>query len=139
MRDLRGTREMLRGHERLGLAGATHMAVAYLLALLIFPKPVAVVAMLFVGGRFRVERVTTTSLRADIAEGLRFLWRHRLLRTLALMVGGTILLGVVGSFIGGFLGYLIFGKDLDEGACWCSTRSGPAPRWGSPSPRTGCS
>lgn len=29
---------------------------------------------------------------------------------------GTILLGVVGSFIGGFLGYLIFGKDLDEGA-----------------------
>ena len=49
----------------------------------------AVVAMLFVGGRFRVERDTTTSLRADIAEGLRFLWRHRLLRTLALMVGGS--------------------------------------------------
>lgn len=28
----------------------------------------------------------------------------------------TVLLGVVGSFIGGFLGYLIFDKDLDEGA-----------------------
>ena len=28
----------------------------------------------------------------------------------------TIVLGIVGSFIGGFLGYLIFGKDLDEGA-----------------------
>ena len=28
----------------------------------------------------------------------------------------TVLLGVVGSFIGGFLGYLLFGKDLDEGA-----------------------
>jgi uncharacterized membrane protein YeaQ/YmgE (transglycosylase-associated protein family) len=28
----------------------------------------------------------------------------------------TVLLGVVGSFIGGFLGYLIFGHDLDEGA-----------------------
>lgn len=28
----------------------------------------------------------------------------------------TILLGVVGSFIGGFLGYVLFGKDLDEGA-----------------------
>lgn len=27
----------------------------------------------------------------------------------------TMLLGIVGSFIGGFLGYLIFGKDLDEG------------------------
>jgi len=31
-------------------------------------------------------------------------------------VGATILLGIVGSFIGGFLGYLIFGKDLGEGA-----------------------
>ena len=28
----------------------------------------------------------------------------------------TVLLGVVGSFIGGFLGYVLFGKDLDEGA-----------------------
>ena len=28
---------------------------------------------------------------------------------------GTILLGIVGSFIGGFLGYLIFHKDGDEG------------------------
>ncbi|MBL7490422.1 GlsB/YeaQ/YmgE family stress response membrane protein [Frankia sp. AgB1.9] len=28
----------------------------------------------------------------------------------------TILLGVVGSFIGGFLGYVLFGKDLNEGA-----------------------
>ena len=30
-------------------------------------------------------------------------------------VGGTILLGVVGSFIGGFLGYLLFGVDFDDG------------------------
>jgi uncharacterized membrane protein YeaQ/YmgE (transglycosylase-associated protein family) len=29
---------------------------------------------------------------------------------------GTILLGVVGSFIGGFLGYVLFGKDITEGA-----------------------
>jgi uncharacterized membrane protein YeaQ/YmgE (transglycosylase-associated protein family) len=28
----------------------------------------------------------------------------------------TIVLGIVGSFIGGFLGWLIFGSDLDEGA-----------------------
>jgi uncharacterized membrane protein YeaQ/YmgE (transglycosylase-associated protein family) len=27
----------------------------------------------------------------------------------------TVLLGMVGSFIGGFLGYLIFGKDRQEG------------------------
>jgi uncharacterized membrane protein YeaQ/YmgE (transglycosylase-associated protein family) len=31
-------------------------------------------------------------------------------------IGATILLGVVGSFIGGFLGYLIFHKDANEGA-----------------------
>lgn len=31
-------------------------------------------------------------------------------------IGATILLGVIGSFIGGFLGWLIFGNDLDEGA-----------------------
>lgn len=27
----------------------------------------------------------------------------------------TIALGVVGSFVGGFLGYLLFGKDAQEG------------------------
>ena len=31
-------------------------------------------------------------------------------------IGGTILLGVIGSFIGGFLGYVLFGKDAGEGA-----------------------
>jgi uncharacterized membrane protein YeaQ/YmgE (transglycosylase-associated protein family) len=30
-------------------------------------------------------------------------------------VGGTILLGIVGSFIGGFLGYILFGVDFDDG------------------------
>jgi uncharacterized membrane protein YeaQ/YmgE (transglycosylase-associated protein family) len=29
---------------------------------------------------------------------------------------GTVLLGIVGSFIGGLLGYLIFGEDIGEGA-----------------------
>jgi uncharacterized membrane protein YeaQ/YmgE (transglycosylase-associated protein family) len=28
----------------------------------------------------------------------------------------TVLLGVVGSFVGGFLGYVLFHKDLSEGA-----------------------
>ena len=32
----------------------------------------------------------------------------------------TGLLGVVGSFIGGFLGYVLFNKDLDEGALQAS-------------------
>lgn len=31
-------------------------------------------------------------------------------------LGATIVLGVIGSFVGGFLGYLLMGKDLDEGA-----------------------
>jgi uncharacterized membrane protein YeaQ/YmgE (transglycosylase-associated protein family) len=35
-------------------------------------------------------------------------------------IGATILLGIVGSFIGGFLGWAIFGKDLDEGALQAS-------------------
>jgi uncharacterized membrane protein YeaQ/YmgE (transglycosylase-associated protein family) len=31
-------------------------------------------------------------------------------------IGATIVLGIIGSFIGGFLGWALFGKDLDEGA-----------------------
>ena len=31
-------------------------------------------------------------------------------------IGATILLGIVGSFIGGFLGYLLFHKDSSQGA-----------------------
>jgi dolichol kinase len=46
---LRYTRRMLRHHERRGLAGATWMALAYAAAALLFPKPVAVAAMLFNG------------------------------------------------------------------------------------------
>jgi len=32
-----------------------------------------------------------------------------------LSIGGTIVLGVVGSFVGGFLGYLIFHHDSQNG------------------------
>jgi uncharacterized membrane protein YeaQ/YmgE (transglycosylase-associated protein family) len=31
-------------------------------------------------------------------------------------IGGTIVLGIVGSFLGGFLGYVLLGKDFNEGA-----------------------
>jgi uncharacterized membrane protein YeaQ/YmgE (transglycosylase-associated protein family) len=30
-------------------------------------------------------------------------------------IAATIVLGIVGSFIGGFLGYVLFGVDFDEG------------------------
>jgi len=33
---------------------------------------------------------------------------------------GTMLLGIVGSFVGGFLGYLIFDEDFGEGALQAS-------------------
>jgi MFS family permease len=50
---------------------------------------VAVAAVLLVRGSFRVERVQArpTTLRADIAEGTRFLWRNRILRVFAAVVG----------------------------------------------------
>ena len=35
-------------------------------------------------------------------------------------VMGTILLGIVGSFIGGFLGWALFGHDLADGALQAS-------------------
>jgi MFS family permease len=48
---------------------------------------VAVGVLWLVHGPFRVPRERRTTMRADVAEGLRFLWRHRVLRTLAAMVG----------------------------------------------------
>ncbi len=48
---------------------------------------VAIAALLLVRGDFTIERPQRSTLRADIAEGLRFLWGNRLLRTLAVMVG----------------------------------------------------
>ena len=47
----------------------------------------AVGALLLLRGGFSVTRRVPTTLRADVAEGLRYLWRHRLLRTLAAMTG----------------------------------------------------
>lgn len=48
-RFLRGTRRMLRPHERNRPAGATYLAVSYLLAAVLFPRPLAVAAMLYTG------------------------------------------------------------------------------------------
>lgn len=48
---------------------------------------VAIGALLFVRGNFSVARKHKTTFRADIAEGLRFLWHQRILRTLAILTG----------------------------------------------------
>lgn len=48
-RFLRLTRGLLRHHERSGLSGATYMVVAFFLATLIFPRTIAVAAMLYNG------------------------------------------------------------------------------------------
>ena len=37
-----------------------------------------------------------------------------------LSFGQTLLVGVIGSYVGGLLGYLIFNEDLDEGALQAS-------------------
>jgi MFS family permease len=50
----------------------------------------AAVLVLFMRGKFRVERpegTLPTTLRAEISEGLRWLWGNRLLRTLAVSLG----------------------------------------------------
>jgi MFS family permease len=47
----------------------------------------AVGALFLVPGAFRTEREVKTTLRFDIAEGLRFLWNQKILRTLAVMTG----------------------------------------------------
>lgn len=43
--------------------------------------------LLLVRGTFRAEREQKTTLRFDVAEGLRFLWHQKILRTLAVMTG----------------------------------------------------
>jgi predicted MFS family arabinose efflux permease len=51
-----------------------------------------------VAGRFRPERTARTSVRADMAEGLRWLARHRILRALMLTTG---LSGLLQSLVNG--------------------------------------
>jgi MFS family permease len=47
----------------------------------------AAVLVLAVPGRFRVERAEPSTVRADIGEGLRWLWRHPVLRGLTILSG----------------------------------------------------
>ncbi len=58
---------------------------------------VAVLVLSTLRGAFRLERTTKTSLRADVGEGLRFLWQRPVLRTLATWVGISNLAWTAGS------------------------------------------
>ncbi len=65
---------------------ATGLTLAFVTPAGLFLLAAAVLATL--PGHHRPERGTArTTVAADIGEGLRFLWRHRLLRTTAWMVG----------------------------------------------------
>ena len=104
---LRYTRRMLRHHERRRFAGATYMAVAYAAAVLLFPKPIAVMAMLFngfgdaaaalVGKRFGRHRTAwgkswegfAAGLAVNLAVGLTISSLAPGLPALAAAAGGT--------------------------------------------------
>jgi predicted MFS family arabinose efflux permease len=80
--------EELAGPPLGGLLFAFAAAVPFLLDAGTFAAAAALVAAM--RGRFRVERpaeAPPTTLRSEIAEGLRWLWRSRLLRILALAIG----------------------------------------------------
>lgn len=69
-----------------GFLVAAGLAVSFLAPAALWAVAVGVLFM--VRGDYRVARSgAPTTLRSDIAEGLRFLWRHQVLRWMAVMVG----------------------------------------------------
>lgn len=80
----------LTAHEFVGPPVAGLLVAAGAVAAFTAPAALWLVALAVlwsVRGTFKVHREHRTTLRADIAEGLRFLLRHRLLRGLAVVVG----------------------------------------------------
>ena len=71
------------------LAGLlTAVGVAFAFATPAALWAVAIGVLLLMRGSFRAEwKPSATTLRSDIAEGVRYLWRERILRTFAVMVG----------------------------------------------------
>jgi len=71
-----------------GFLFAAAAAVPFLLDSASFAISAVLIAMM--AGSFRAsqdETAPATTIRTDIAEGLRWLWQHRLIRTLAIMLG----------------------------------------------------
>ncbi|GAA3441303.1 MFS transporter [Planomonospora venezuelensis] len=67
----------------IGLGGTAAFGAAATLGAPALLYAAAGLALLGMRGRFRVQTPSTGPLRADIAEGLRYLWNHRVLRSLA--------------------------------------------------------
>jgi MFS family permease len=77
---------------------AVSLALAFVAPAGLFLLAAAVLATL--PGHHRAERAAgRTTLTTDIAEGLRFLWGHRLLRTTAWMVGAMNLIMTMGMSV----------------------------------------
>jgi len=68
-----------------GFLVATGVALAFGAPVMLWLAAIGM--LLLVRGHYRADRPERTTIRADIAEGLRFLRRSTLLRTLAIMVG----------------------------------------------------
>ncbi len=62
---------------------------------------IAAFFIVLIPGSYRSERVIDTSVREDIAGGLKWLWNQRVVRTLALMAGVTNLFtfGIIAVFV----------------------------------------
>jgi MFS family permease len=72
-----------------GLLAALGLWVAFGTSAVAYAAAAAGLAV--ISGTFRTDRGGTapSSIRSDIAEGLRFVWRHSVLRTLGLMLGAA--------------------------------------------------
>ncbi|QVQ52832.1 MFS transporter [Spiractinospora alimapuensis] len=68
-----------------GVLVAVSVALAFATPAVLYAGAAGV--LLALRGRFRAERPSNGSMTRDIADGVRYLWRHRLLRTLALATG----------------------------------------------------
>lgn len=68
-----------------GVLVGVAVAAAFLAPALLYG--LAAIGLLSIAGRFRPVHSGSTTMRKDIAEGLRYVARHRLLRTLAAMSG----------------------------------------------------
>lgn len=62
---------------------------------------ITIMALMWLRGTFKVNRTSNTTIGSDIKEGIRYLWNHRLLRTLAVMVA------VMSSCWSGFFAVLV--------------------------------